>query len=65
MAMSPRFRPVTSRNFRGDPGGPPRRVRPGLPADLVVLRAPLAQAARLPDPVRAVLIGETIAVEKE
>ena len=27
----------------GDPGGPPRRVRPGLPADLVVLRAPLAR----------------------
>jgi predicted amidohydrolase YtcJ len=25
----------------GDPGGPPRRVRPGLPADLVVLQAPL------------------------
>jgi predicted amidohydrolase YtcJ len=48
-----------------DPGGPPRRVRPGLPADLVVLRAPLASAARLPDPVRAVLVNGTIAVEKE
>jgi predicted amidohydrolase YtcJ len=48
-----------------DPGGPPRRVGPGLPADLVVLRAPLAQAARLPDPVRAVLVNGTIAVEKD
>lgn len=43
----------------GDPGGPPRRVSPGLPADLVVLHAPLAQAARLPDPVRAVLVNGT------
>ena len=48
-----------------DPGGPPRRVSPGLPADLVVLRVPLAEAARLPDPVRAVLTGGTIAVDKE
>ena len=48
-----------------DPGGPPRRVSRGLPADLVVLRAPLAEAARLPDPVRAVLVGGTITVEKE
>jgi predicted amidohydrolase YtcJ len=48
-----------------DPGGPPRRVSPGLPADLVVLRAPLAEAAGLPDPVRAVLTGGTIAIEKE
>jgi predicted amidohydrolase YtcJ len=48
-----------------DPGGPPRRVSPGQPADLVVLRAPLAEAANPPDPVRAVLTGGTIAVEKE
>lgn len=48
-----------------NPGSPPRRVSPGLPADLVVLRAPLAQAARLADPVRAVLTGGTIAIEKE
>jgi hypothetical protein len=49
----------------GDPGGPLRRVSPGLPADLVVLRGPLARAARFPDPVRAVLVSGTIAVEKE
>jgi predicted amidohydrolase YtcJ len=48
-----------------DPGGRPRRVSPGLPADLVVLRAPLAQAARLPDPVRAVLVNGIIVAEKE
>jgi len=48
-----------------DPGGPPRRVSPGLPADLIVLRAPLAEAPRLPDPVRAVLTGGTIAIDKE
>ncbi len=47
-----------------DPGGPARRVSPGLPADLVVLRAPLAGAAGLPDPVRAVLTGGTIALER-
>jgi predicted amidohydrolase YtcJ len=49
----------------GDPGGPPRRVSPGLPADLVVLHGPLAQAARFPDPVRAVLVSGTITIEKE
>ena len=48
-----------------DPGGPPRRIRPGLPADLVVLRAPRAEAANLPDPVRAVLTGGIIAIDKE
>ncbi|MCD0448840.1 amidohydrolase family protein [Actinocorallia sp. API 0066] len=33
-----------------DPGGPARRIVPGLPADLVLLRAPLADAlAALPD----------------
>jgi predicted amidohydrolase YtcJ len=31
-----------------DPGGPPRRVGPGEPADLVLLRAPLAEALRDP-----------------
>jgi predicted amidohydrolase YtcJ len=44
----------------GDPGGPPRRVRPGLPADLVVLRAPLARVPGLAHPVRAVLVSGTI-----
>ena len=29
-----------------DPGGPPRRVRPGAGADLVLLRTPLAEALR-------------------
>jgi predicted amidohydrolase YtcJ len=48
-----------------DPGGRPRRISPGLPADLVVLRTPLAEAACLPDPVRAVLVGGTIAIDKE
>lgn len=38
-----------------DPGGPPRRVRPGSPADLVILRSPLAQTPGDPDPVRAVV----------
>jgi len=40
-----------------DPGGPPRRVRPGMTADLVVLRAPLADVPGLPEPVQAVLVG--------
>jgi predicted amidohydrolase YtcJ len=44
----------------GDPGGPPRRVAPGLAADLVILRAPLAEVPGLPDPVRAVLTGGTL-----
>jgi predicted amidohydrolase YtcJ len=44
----------------GDPGGPPRRVRPGLPADLVVLRAPLARVPGLAHPVRAALVRGTI-----
>lgn len=39
----------------GDPGGPPRRVRMGAPADLVVLRVPLAELLGMPDPVHAVL----------
>ncbi|MEU1550894.1 amidohydrolase family protein [Nocardia sp. NPDC005745] len=29
-----------------DPGGPPRRIRPGAPADLVLLHVPLRQALR-------------------
>ncbi|MBA9006356.1 amidohydrolase family protein [Thermomonospora cellulosilytica] len=45
----------------GDPGGPPRRVRPGLPADLVVLRTPLADVPGGADPVRAVLVGGALA----
>jgi hypothetical protein len=43
-----------------DPGGSPRRVRPGLPADLVVLRAPLSEMPALPGPVRAVIINGTL-----
>jgi predicted amidohydrolase YtcJ len=38
-----------------DPGGPPRQIRPGQPADLVILRAPLAEVPAIPAPVRAVL----------
>ena len=38
-----------------DPGGVARRVRAGRPADLVVLRVPLAGLPGVPDPVRAVL----------
>ncbi|GAA2454518.1 amidohydrolase family protein [Actinomadura vinacea] len=42
-----------------DPGGPPRRVRPGAAADLVLLRVPLAEALRGPGAghVRTVMIG--------
>ncbi|WP_460308514.1 amidohydrolase family protein [Actinocorallia aurea] len=42
-----------------DPGGPARRVRPGEPADLVLLRAPLAEVlAALPDtPVQTVFMN--------
>jgi predicted amidohydrolase YtcJ len=40
-----------------DPGGPPRRLHPGQPADLVILRTPLANAPALQDPVRAVLVA--------
>jgi predicted amidohydrolase YtcJ len=39
-----------------DPGGSPRRVRPGLVADLIVLHVPLARVPALPEPVRAVFI---------
>ena len=43
----------------GDPGGPPRRVRPGALADLVLLDRPMAAqlAAPTPDTVRTVLVG--------
>jgi predicted amidohydrolase YtcJ len=43
----------------GDPGGPPRRVRIGAEADLLLLDRPLAAqlAAPAADAVRAVLIG--------
>ena len=44
----------------GDPGGAPRRVRPGMTADLVVLHTPLAEVPSLPEPVRAVLVGGTL-----
>lgn len=42
-----------------DPGGPPRRIGAGTPADLVLLDRPLADALRLPDAgyVRATLVG--------
>ncbi|MEU6372603.1 amidohydrolase family protein [Streptomyces sp. NPDC046909] len=42
-----------------DPGGPPRQVAPGLPADLVLLDRPLGEALRAPDAgqVRATLIA--------
>jgi predicted amidohydrolase YtcJ len=43
-----------------DPGGPPRRVRPGTSADLIILHAPLAQVPGLPQPVRAVLVGGAV-----
>jgi predicted amidohydrolase YtcJ len=43
-----------------DPGGPPRRVRPGSRADLIILHAPLAQVPGLPQPVRAVLVGGAV-----
>jgi len=41
------------------PGGPPRAVRPGQPADLVLLDAPLAEVLADPDAsrVRATLVG--------
>ncbi|WP_370591156.1 amidohydrolase family protein [Saccharopolyspora montiporae] len=42
-----------------DPGGPVRRIRTGTPADLVLLRGPLAEALATPsaDLVRATVIG--------
>jgi predicted amidohydrolase YtcJ len=47
----------------GDPGAPPRRVAAGLPADLVLLRVPLAEALAAPsaDLVAATLVDGSIA----
>ncbi|MFA1541863.1 amidohydrolase family protein [Actinomadura monticuli] len=46
-----------------DPGGPPRRVRPGAAADLVLLRTPLGEALRSPGAgaVRCTVIAGRIA----
>jgi predicted amidohydrolase YtcJ len=44
----------------GDPGGAPRRVRPGMTADLVVLHTPLADVPGQPEPVKTVLVGGTV-----
>jgi len=38
-----------------DPGGPPRRVAVGSPADLVVLRVPFAELPGCPHPVRTLV----------
>ena len=43
-----------------DPGGPPGRVYPGMPADLVILGSPVADVPGLPEPVCAVLAGGTL-----
>jgi predicted amidohydrolase YtcJ len=43
-----------------DPGGPPRQIRPGQLADLIILRAPLAEIPAIPAPVRAVLTPGTL-----
>ncbi len=40
-----------------DPGGLPRRVVPGAPADLVLLHVPVHQLPTADDPVRAVVLG--------
>jgi predicted amidohydrolase YtcJ len=40
-----------------DPGGPPRQVRPGMTADLVILGTPLAEVPGVPEPVRATLVN--------
>jgi predicted amidohydrolase YtcJ len=44
-----------------DPGGPPRRVAPGSPADLVVLRVRAGELPGCADPVRAVLAAGRLA----
>jgi len=44
-----------------DPGGVPRRIHVGAPADLLVLRVPLSGLPGEPDPVRAVVAGGRIA----
>jgi predicted amidohydrolase YtcJ len=45
-----------------DPGGPPRRIAPGLPADLCLLDVPLTAALAAPDAahVRATWVGGTL-----
>ena len=45
-----------------DPGGPPRAIRPGRPADLVLLDAPLAEVLEAPSSsaVRTTVIGGRI-----
>jgi predicted amidohydrolase YtcJ len=45
-----------------DPGGPPRTVAPGTPADLVLLRVPRAEALARPsaDLVAATIIGGAV-----
>jgi predicted amidohydrolase YtcJ len=48
----------------GDPGGAPRRVRPGMTADLVILHTPLAEVPGQPEPVRTVLVGGTLSTVK-
>lgn len=50
-----------------DPGGLPRRIEAGEPADLVLLDCPLDDALRLPDSsrVRATLIGGEFVYTKE
>ncbi|GAA4553053.1 amidohydrolase family protein [Pseudonocardia xishanensis] len=52
-------RAALDRYLAEEPGGPPRRIAPGLPADLVLLHDPLAEALRRPtaEQVRAVWIG--------
>ena len=41
----------------GAPGGPPRRITPGAPADLCLLEAPLEEALRAPS---ATLVAATV-----
>ncbi|MET1074460.1 MAG: amidohydrolase family protein [Umezawaea sp.] len=50
----------------GDPGGEPRRVVPGLAADLVLLDRPLADMAAEPaaGAVRTVLIGGSVVTDR-
>jgi predicted amidohydrolase YtcJ len=45
-----------------DPGGPPRRIEPGRPADLCLLRVPLAEALAHPsvEHVRSTWVGATL-----
>lgn len=50
-----------------DPGGPPRAVARGAPADLVLLDSPLSDALREPsrERVRATLIGGALAYNRD